>query len=88
MLSSWSKNDIEAYRQFDEQISKKASWNVTSTELVQIYKSFVWFASLKDKIDKSQAEIKSVKQYDEVKAEAEKEVKKARKPRTVTPAGE
>lgn len=86
-LSPWNKDDINAHKQFDELISKKISWNVSTAELVQVYRSLVWFAGLKEKIEKSQAEIKSVKQFDEVKAEAEKEIKKIRKPRKVEPSG-
>lgn len=85
-LSPWNKDDINAHKQLDELISKKLSWNVSTAELVQVYRSLVWFAGLKEKIEKSQAEIKSVTVLDPGKAEAEKKEKKERKPRKVEPA--
>jgi len=75
-LSHWNKEDITSHKLFDELISKKIAWNVSTAELVQVYRSLVWFAGLKEKIEKSQAEIISVRPL-----EPETEAKKPRKPR-------
>jgi hypothetical protein len=85
-LSPWNKEDITSHKRFDDLISKNVDWKVSTAELIQVYRSLVWFAGLKDKIEKSQAEIKSVTVLDASKAEAEKKIKKERKPRKVAPA--
>jgi hypothetical protein len=61
-LSPWSKEDLKQLEQLDALLSKKVEWNLNTSELVQAYRSLVWLASLKKKIDDSLVEIISVKQ--------------------------
>jgi hypothetical protein len=56
-LSVWNKEDLEAHRVLDDLLLRKASWDLTTPDAVRLYKSLVWFAQLRSKIEKSQAEI-------------------------------
>lgn len=71
-LSPWSEDDIKQYATFDDLISRKAVWNLSTPELVQVYRSLVWYAQLRDKIRDSQAAIVAVH---EVKPAKEKKAK-------------
>jgi hypothetical protein len=79
MLSAWSKDDITQHKNLDDLLSKKASWTVTTAELVQVYRALVWVASLKDKIEKSQVEDVKVTQLTPPLAEEEPKKPRAKK---------
>lgn len=61
-LSPWSKEDLKQLEQLDAILSKKVEWNLTTSELIQVYRSLVWLASLKKKIEDSTVEVISVRQ--------------------------
>ena len=61
-LSPWSKEDLKQLEQLDALPSKKVEWNLTTSELIQVYRSLVWLASLKKKIEDSTVEVISVRQ--------------------------
>lgn len=66
------ENDLEEIKKLDSLISKKATWNVTTAEAIQLYRSLVWFSSLSKKIKDNIFEIKKVTQTKKTKAKKEK----------------
>jgi len=75
-LTKWTKDDVSFHMQLDELLSKNAEWKMNTGDSVKLYRCLVWFASIRKKIEQSQAEVLSVR-----KIEPESEVKKARKAR-------
>ena len=61
-LTKWTKEDLTAHKALDELLSKNASWKTTTAEAIILYRSMVWFAQLRKKIEDSQAEIIKVHQ--------------------------
>jgi len=59
-LSKWNSDDLKQHKQLDDLLGKNVSWNVSTAELVQVYRSLVWFAGIREKIEQSQAEILAV----------------------------
>lgn len=67
LLSPWTAEDLKQWQQLDEYLGRKVTWNVSTPELVNVYRSLVWFAQLKDKIRDSQAEIVAVHEVKDVR---------------------
>lgn len=70
-LTHWTKEDLESLSKLDALLTKNVEWKVSTAELVQVYKSLVWMAGLKSKIDSSIAEIISIKQVNKPEESAE-----------------
>lgn len=62
-LSPWTTEDINKLKQLDNFLSKKATWQINTAEVVQLYQTLVWVAQLEKKIDSSIAEIVQVSEY-------------------------
>lgn len=60
-ISPWTKEDGQMLKLLDEFLSKKASWTLSTSDAVHLYRILVWVASLEKKIEQSQVEIVSVK---------------------------
>lgn len=68
-LSPWNSEDLKSLSTLDDLLTKKASWTSLSTaEAVSLYKTLVWIAGLRKKIEDSQAEIISVREAPAKKA--------------------
>ena len=52
-ISPWSEEDLKQYQQLDECISKLATWQGSTGDMVKIYRSLVWFANMREKIKAS-----------------------------------
>lgn len=74
-LSPWTEEDVKQHKVFDDLISRKVTWNVSTPELIQVYRSLVWMAQLQDKIKQSQAEIIAVHKPEDVQAAKGKKAK-------------
>ena len=62
--NSFVEDDLKEHKKFDEAVAKFAQWHGANTqELVNIYRSLVWFANLRAKIEANLMEVKSVKQF-------------------------
>lgn len=59
-LSPWGEDDLKQHKALDELLSKCAKWNLTTAESVQLYRSLVWYAQLRERINGSIAEITRV----------------------------
>ncbi len=70
-LSPWTTEDINKLKQLDNFLSKKATWQITTAEVVQLYQTLVWVAQLEKKIDSSIAEIIQVSEYKKTEAPTE-----------------
>lgn len=57
---SWTEKDLEDHKKFDDLISRIAKWEGNTADMVQLYRSLVWFAGLREKIQNSQAKIEKV----------------------------
>lgn len=62
-LSPWNSEDLVKLKQLDTFLSKKATWQINTAEVVQLYQTLVWVAQLEKKIDASIAEIVKVTEY-------------------------
>lgn len=71
-LSPWSEEDVKQWQVFDDLLGRKAMWNVSTPELVSVYRSLVWYAQLRDKIKDSQAEIVAVHTPEDLKGKAKR----------------
>lgn len=61
-MNGFTEEDLKQYKLMSEYVSKYASWEAKTPELIQIYRSLVWFAGIEEKMKNSLMEIKKVTQ--------------------------
>lgn len=64
-----TEEDLKQYELLNNLLSGKARWDLTTAESVQLYRSLIWFAGLRDKLKDNIFQIGDVMEY---KAEPEK----------------
>jgi len=61
-ISTFSAEDVKQHKLLSDLISQNIDkWSLNTTEVVQLYRSLVWFAQLEPKLEKSIMEVISVK---------------------------
>ena len=60
-FSPWSEEDLKQYQNLDDCISKMASWNGSTPDMIKLYRALVWYAQVRDKIKKTM--VSDVKVY-------------------------
>ena len=59
-VSGFTDRDVEEWKRLDALLSSAPRWNVSSGEAVQLYRSLVWFAGLRGRIESNIFEITKV----------------------------